>query len=106
MLLERRRGRPRLQPRQGDENVRAHPNPRPGRRDVAGVRGYPANGAISVRASDTVSIRPIAANSPSTLASDSDRTAFRAQSRNFASNWASVSGFAGDPMGSLASTVT
>ena len=26
MLLERRCGRPRLQPRQGDENVRAHPN--------------------------------------------------------------------------------
>ena len=38
MLLEQRSRRSRLQPRQGDENVRAHPKPRPGRGDVAGVR--------------------------------------------------------------------
>ena len=40
MLLERRPRRPRLQPRQGDENVRAHPKPRPGRGDAAGMRGH------------------------------------------------------------------
>ena len=38
VLLERRRGRPRLQPRQGDEDVRAHPAPRSGRGDAAGLK--------------------------------------------------------------------
>jgi hypothetical protein len=44
MLLERRPGRARLQPRQGDEDVCAHPHPRPGRGDAAAVsegRGEP-----------------------------------------------------------------
>ena len=35
---KQRHGRPRLQPRQGDENVRAHPKYRPGRGDAAGMR--------------------------------------------------------------------
>ena len=45
MLLEQRRGRPRLQPRQGDENVRAYPQPRPGRGDAAGIRAD--NGSVT-----------------------------------------------------------
>src|SRR5215472_574605 len=67
---------------------------------------HPANGVISSRASGSVSNRPIAANSPSKLASDSGCAALRAQSRNLASSCALVSGFSGDPIGSLASTVT
>src|SRR5215472_1310995 len=38
MLLEQRCGRPRLQPRQGDEDVRAHPKPRPGHGDAERMR--------------------------------------------------------------------
>jgi hypothetical protein len=37
MLLEQRCGRPHLQPRQGNEDVRAHPKPRRGRGDAARV---------------------------------------------------------------------
>src|ERR1700751_4999203 len=39
MLLGQRYGRPCLQPRKGDENVRAHPQPRPGRGDVGRMSG-------------------------------------------------------------------
>jgi maleamate amidohydrolase len=39
-VVERRRGRSRLQPRQGDEDVRAHPAPRPGGCNVAGMTGH------------------------------------------------------------------
>src|SRR5437660_660609 len=46
---------------------------------------HPATAVISSRASGNVSNLPIAASNPSTLASDSGRTAFRAQSRNLAS---------------------
>jgi len=38
MLLEQRCGRPRLQPRQSDENVRPHPKPRPGHSDAERMR--------------------------------------------------------------------
>ena len=54
----------------------------------------------------SASSRAIPASAASTLASDSGCTALRAQSRNFASNWASLSGFFGEPIGSAASTVT
>ncbi|HYZ40776.1 MAG TPA: isochorismatase family protein [Stellaceae bacterium] len=37
MLLEQRRSRSRLQPRQGNENVRAHPKSRPGRGDADAI---------------------------------------------------------------------
>ena len=45
VLLERRPGRPRLQPRQGDEDVRAHPQPRSGQGDAAGMTDLPRGGA-------------------------------------------------------------
>ena len=47
---------------------------------------YPANAVISARASGSVSNRPIAANSPSKLASDNGCTALLAQSRNLSSS--------------------
>lgn len=40
MLLERRCCRPRPQPRQSDDNVRAHPNSRPGPCDAVGMRDH------------------------------------------------------------------
>jgi len=61
---------------------------------------YAVKGVISSRAPASVSSRPIAARAASTLGPESGRTALRAQSRNFASNWASVSGFSGEPIGS------
>src|SRR5690348_6676750 len=69
-------------------------------------RRYAANGAISSRASGSASNRSIVPSAASTLASDNGRLALCAQSRNFALNWASLSGFSGDPIGSVASTVT
>ena len=52
----------------------------------AALRRHPADAVISSRASGSVSSRPIAANRASTLASDNDRSAFRAQSRNLAAS--------------------
>ena len=49
MLLERRHGRPRLQPRQGDEDVRTHSKPRPGRGDAAGMRGASSEQVRKIR---------------------------------------------------------
>src|SRR5689334_15572875 len=70
------------------------------------ARRYPAKGAISSRASDSSSSRAIAASVASTLGAGSGRAALPAQSRNLASNCAAVSGFCGEPIGSLASTLT
>src|SRR5207237_30399 len=67
---------------------------------------HPAKGVISARASGSVSNRRIVARAASIFASDSGWRALRAQSPNLASSWASVSGFCGEPIGSVASIVT
>src|SRR5438046_8119640 len=70
MLLERRRGRPRLQPRQGDENVRAHPPPRPGRGDAAGMSGHPAQAAATRVAATVLVLMGVSGSGKSTVAQE------------------------------------
>jgi hypothetical protein len=65
--------------------LRKHPQPRKPPELALWYYRHPATAVISSRASGNVSNLPIAASSPSTLASDSGRTALRAQSRNLAS---------------------